>query len=145
MTLALVKSKDNIIAISEDIWVAKEFYDQLNLTFSEYTISTIADEDECTRLIIAYDDVYLEEYDGLYVRRCDMKDFEEFVFNHVNNVGDACKTLIYSLEYIPSISEKKQKKIMKILKKLWKHTKHTDIKKLHKDFYSVRDLHVDIF
>lgn len=138
MILAIItNSKNKVIAISEDTGIANAFYDQLNMTHPQYTISVITKKSECNRLLILYAELYLNEYDGIVIRDCDMTEFNDMVTGYIDDISDACKTLVRALDAM-KISDRKRKEIIKVLMSLWKNIPHIDMGVLIRDFYKIK-------
>jgi hypothetical protein len=134
----ITNSKNKVIAISEDTGIANAFYDQLNMTHPQYTISVITKKSECNRLLILYSELYLDEYeDGIVIRDCDMTEFNTMVTDYIDDIGDACKTLVRALDDM-KISDKKRKEIIKALMSLWRNIPHIDMSILIRDFYKTK-------
>lgn len=138
MVLAIITdSKSNVFAISEDIGVANTFFDQLNLSSLKYTISTITKKSECNKLLLMYNDLYLTEYDDFIIRDCDIIEFNDTITGYIDDISDACKTLVRALD-VMKISDKKRKEIIKVLMSLWRNIPHIDMSMLIRDFYKTK-------
>lgn len=140
MKLIILQRNNQIVAISESKTEMIKFFIQNNLSEPEYVIRKIRGSIANT-VSMVYDDLYIEEYIDGVVRRCDIRELENYIYDIHEKIHDMVD-MISSISYYIIIPEKKNADMFRLCASTLRHS-NLNISAIIKDYYESIDLRND--